>query len=484
MTEFPNGFFWGGATAANQYEGGWNEGGRGPSIPDYMTLGDVKHDREYTESIDEGKDFYPSHKASDFFHHYKEDIKLLADAGLKMFRMSISWSRIYPNGDDAKPNQEGIEFYRNVFQELQKYNIEPLVTISHYELPMHLATKYNGWADRKLIDFYTRYATTLFNEYKGLVHYWLTFNEINTLSMSTGGFAVGGITSISGGSGMTTPVKETSAQMSLRFTALHNQFVASAKAVQIAHAIDADNKVGCMIGGICTYPLTSKPADMIAWQQKVQLNLFFCPDVQSKGRYPYFVKRYFDENGIKVSKQAGDDIELKNGTVDFVTFSYYATGTVSADGKPGEGAAAIMGERNPYLKVSDWGMSFDPQGMRFFLNEFYRRYEKPVMITENGLGAVDKLETDGTVHDPYRIDYMRQHISAMKEAIGDGVDVIGYNPWGIVDLTAASTGQMSKRYGIVYVDADDHGNGSYKRYKKDSYYWYQKAISSNGEDLD
>ncbi|WP_350345952.1 glycoside hydrolase family 1 protein [Lacticaseibacillus paracasei] len=380
--KFPKGFYWGGATAANQFEGGWNEGGRGPSVPDYLTLGDKDHDREYVNPID-APQYYPSHKASDFYHHYKEDIKLLADAGLTMFRMSVSWSRIYPHGDDAKPNAEVLAFYRDVFEELQKYHIEPLVTISHYELPFALAEKYDGWANQKLIDLYVRYANTLFSEYKGLVHYWLTFNEINTMTMASGAFFDGGIMSIAGGHGVTTPVAETATDMSKRYTALHHQFVASARAVVLGHAIDSTNQIGCMIGGLTSYPLTPKPEDMLAWQQSLQRGLFFCPDVQSKGAYPYYMKTYFKQNGIQVDQAPEDITILKAGTVDFVTFSYYATGCVTADKAGGgatPGAAAVFGEPNPYLKVSAWGMAIDPTGLRFFLNEFYRRYQKPSQI--------------------------------------------------------------------------------------------------------
>jgi len=484
MTDFPKGFFWGGATAANQFEGGWNEGGKGPSIPDTLTVGDKNHDREYHFPIDDSKYIYPSHKASDFYHHYKEDIKLLSEAGLNMYRMSVQWSRIFPSGDENEPNKAGLEFYRNVFKELKKYHIEPLVTISHYELPLGLSEKYDGWADRRLVDFYLHYANTLFSEYKGLVHYWLTFNEINSLSMPAGGFTVGGIKSIAGGHGMTTQVEETAEQKSLRYTALHNQFVASARAVKMAHAIDPDNKVGCMIAGMASYPLSPKPEDMLAWQKKIQEGLFFCPDVQSKGEYPYYMKNYFEKNNIVISKEPSDDEVLKEGTVDFVTFSYYATGCVAAsDDKKAGGSINAFGIPNPYLKKSEWGWNIDPMGLRFFLNEFYRRYNKPIMITENGLGAEDKLE-NGKIHDPYRIDYMKQHIEAMSDAIDDGVDLVGYMPWGIIDLTAASTGEMKKRYGIIYVDADDNGQGTFDRYKKDSFFWYQKVTSSNGKDLD
>lgn len=483
MTEFPKGFFWGGATAANQFEGGWNEDGKGPATEDYLTTGTKTEDRQFVKPIDD-KYIYPSHKGSDFYHHYKEDIKLLAGAGLKMFRMSIAWSRIFPIGDENQPNPEGIAFYRDVFTELQKYGIEPLVTLSHYEMPYGLAEKYDGWYNRKVIDFYVHYANTVMSEYKGLVHYWLTFNEINAMTMPGGGYFDGGILSIAGGHGMFPDFEETAKDKSKRYTALHNQFLASARVVNLGHAIDPENKIGCMIAGLTSYPLTPKPEDMLAWQQQLQTGLFFCPDVQANGAYPYYMKRFFRDNGIAIETQPGDDQILKNGTVDFVTFSYYATGCVTTDKSKGhDGAAGAFGAPNPYLKESQWGWPIDPMGLRFFLNEFYRRYQKPLMVTENGLGAEDRLTPDGKIHDPYRIDYMKQHVEAMADAIKDGVDLIGYMPWGIIDLTAASTGQMSKRYGIIYVDADDNAQGTYDRYKKDSYFWYQKCTKSNGTDL-
>lgn len=478
MSNFSNDFFWGGATAANQFEGAWNEDGKGPSMEDYLTLGSNEKEREYVKPIDLSHSF-PSHKASDFYHHYKEDIKLLAEAGLKMFRMSIAWSRIYPQGDEAIPNKAGIEFYRAVFNELKKYNIEPLVTISHYEMPYGLSKKYDGWANRKTIDFYVNYANTIMREFKGLVHYWLTFNEINALTMPSGSYFDGGILS-NGCFGPMKQVIETAENRSKRYTALHHQFVASARVVSLGHVIDKENKIGCMIAGMTSYPLTPNPKDMILWQKTIHEKLFFCPDVQANGSYPYYMARYFKENDIVICKEQGDDKILKEGVVDFVTFSYYATGCVTTDKSK---IGSFFGVDNPYLEASQWGWCIDPIGLRYFLNEFYRRYQKPIIVTENGLGAVDILEQDGTIHDDYRIDYLRQHIEAMSEAIEDGVELLGYTTWGIIDLTAASTGQMSKRYGIIYVDADDFGNGTFDRYKKDSFYWYQKVISTNGDDI-
>ncbi|EME8125076.1 glycoside hydrolase family 1 protein [Enterococcus faecium] len=482
MTKFPKDFFWGGATAANQFEGGWNEGGKGPSVADYLTAGSREQVRKYKNPIDPNQ-IYPSHKASDFYHRYKEDIKLMAELGLKMFRMSISWARIFPNGDDEHPNQAGLDFYRDVFQELKKYNIEPLVTLSHYELPFNLAEKYDGWANRKVIDFYVHYSETVIKEYQGLVKYWLTFNEINSITLPTGGYFNGGIMSIADGKGFGPEEypEETSIEVSKRFTALHHQFLASAKTVKMARELNSDLQIGCMIAGLTSYPLTPNPDDMLLFQKHLNTQLFFCADVQNNGEYPYYMKRYLKENDINIKKEIDDEEVLKEGCVDFVTFSYYSTGCLTTQNDVEKTSGnLVFGAKNPYLETSDWGWQIDPKGIRFFLNEFYRRYRKPIMITENGLGAVDTLEEDGKIHDPYRIEYMKQHIEQMAEAIEDGVELIGYTPWGIIDLTSMSTGEMHKRYGVVYVDAYDDGSGSFDRYKKDSFEWYKNVITHDG----
>lgn len=488
---FPKNFMWGGATAANQFEGGWNEGGKLDSTADHFTLGSRNEARKFTAIIDTDKYYYPSHKASDFYHHYKEDIALMAEMGFKMFRLSINWTRIYPKGVEESPNEEGLEFYRNVFLELKKYGIEPLVTISHYELPYYLAEHYDGWLDRRCIDFYLKYCKTLFTEYNGLVKYWLTFNEINSLILDGNGYFSGGILSSSRkdmGAGVLGKGISQEAQYEDRqkqYQALHHQLLASAMAVKMAHEINTNYQVGCMIAGICQYPLTCHPDDMILIQKERRNIFYYCPDIQAKGKYPSYAKRFFKENDIKIKMEDGDDEILRQGKVDFFSFSYYSTGCVTADENVDKTAGnLVFGASNPYLKRSEWGWQIDPQGLRYFLNEIYDRYEIPIMVVENGLGQDDKLEEDYTVHDDYRIEYMKEHIKAMSEAIEDGVDLIAYTPWGCIDLAAASTGEMKKRYGMIYVDADDHGNGTYNRYKKDSFYWYKKVIASNGEDLD
>jgi len=484
---FPNNFFWGGATAANQCEGGWKEGGKGPSVSDHYTAGSRQVPRKFTREIDPNQS-YPSHEAIDMYHHYKEDIALFAEMGFKMYRLSIAWSRIFPRGDESAPNAEGIEFYRDIFLECKKYKIEPLVTIQHFDMPYHLCEKYNGFADRRVVDYYLNYCRTIFTEYKGLVRYWLTFNEINALSHSFGETLGGGILpkeDADMGNPFANSKTESPEVASRRFTALHHEFLASAKAVKLAHEIDENNRVGCMIAGTCVYPYTCNPDDMLASQQRMNMGNWFCSDVQVRGAYPHYAKRYFQEHNIQVTKEPGDDEILKAGCVDFYSFSYYSSACASADPEMKKTAGNMMGDAvsNPYLKASDWGWMIDPKGLRYFLNEVYARYEVPIMVVENGLGAADTLEPDGSIHDDYRIDYLRWHVEQMAEAIEDGVDLIGYTPWGCIDLVSASTGEMMKRYGFIYVDKDDEGNGTLERIRKDSFYWYQELISSNGESV-
>ena len=489
MAAFPEGFYWGGATCANQFEGGWDEGGKGESTADHLTLGSRSKARRFTPTIEDGE-FYPSHKATDFYHRWREDIALYAEMGMKMFRMSIAWSRIFPNGDDAEPNREGLEFYRSVFQELKAHGIEPLVTISHYELPYALSERYDGWASRELIDLYVRYAEMLFREYKGLVRYWLTFNEIQAVSLEGSGYLAGGIQSC--GTSMDAGVTDGSAvrpawtaeAKSRQFSALHHMLVASAKAVKLARQIDPNYQLGCMIAGICQYPLTCDPADQVLAQQARQRVFWYAGDVQVRGAYPASANRFWREEGIQIDWAEGDAEALASGTVDFFTFSYYSTGCVTThEGAEETAGNLIFGAANPYLETSDWGWQIDPAGLRYYLGEIYDRYQVPIMVVENGLGQNDVLEADGSVHDPYRIAYMRAHVEQMAEAIDDGVELIGYTPWGITDLVAASTGEMIKRYGVVYVDAGDHGEGTFDRYRKDSFFWYQRCIASSGEDL-
>ena len=488
---FKEGFFWGGATAANQYEGGWNEGGRGPALTDFTTGGSVKEPRKVTwidkdgnahatpqvhfdDALPEGGDhyaclddyLYPNHEGTDFYHHYKEDIALFAQMGFKSFRMSINWTRIFPNGDEKEPNEEGLQFYDDVFDEMLKYGIEPQVTIVHFDLPLHLATEYDGWYNRKTIDFYMNYVETIFNRYKNKVKYWLTFNEIN----NTVNFI---------------PDDASDEVYQEAYQHLHYQFVASARAVQIGHQIDPENKIGCMICGITYYPLTSDPEDILFNRSKWEKGIFYCGDVQCKGKYPTYAKRLWKEHNVKLDITEQDLEELKKGTVDMYTFSYYMSQAVTThENDDAVSGNMSFGVRNPYLEYSDWGWALDPKGLRYYLEMIYDRYEKPLMVVENGLGAYDTVEEDGSIHDNYRIEYYRAHIEEMAKAIEDGVDLIGYTTWGCIDLVSAGTGEMRKRYGFIYVDKHDDGSGTMKRSRKDSFYWYKKVIASQGEDLD
>ena len=476
---FPKGFLWGGACAANQFEGAWDVDGKGDSVADHCTNGSNTNPKRITVDFEPGA-LYPSHEAIDFYHHYEEDIALFAEMGFKVFRTSINWTRIYPTGEEETPNEAGLAFYDRVFDCCKKYGIEPLVTISHYELPYALVEKYNGWADRRLVDCYVRYCKTIFERYKDKVKYWLTFNEINMGALPTGNLMALGL--VQGYEGPRTGIPDNEG---LRFQALHHQFVASAKAVAFAHEHYPQFQMGDMNIFAAFYPLTCDPDDVLACQQRNQMVNWFCSDIQVRGEYPHYARRYFAERGIEIKTEPGDEEILRKGTVDFYTFSYYMSNCITTHETGAQVSGnGLGGEKNPYLKASDWGWQIDPKGLRWSLNEIYDRYRIPLMVVENGLGAYDKLEADGTIHDPYRIDYLRQHIQQMGEAVKDGVDLRGYTTWGPIDLVSAGTGEMAKRYGFIYVDKYDDGTGDLTRRRKDSFYWYKKVIATNGEDLD
>jgi 6-phospho-beta-glucosidase len=469
---FPESFLWGGAIAANQAEGAWNTDGKGESTDDHYAGGSKSVRRRITSKIENGT-FYPNHDGIDFYHHYREDIALFAEMGFKVFRFSIAWSRIFPDGDDAIPNERGLKFYDAILDELEKYHIEPLVTISHYENPFILTEKYGGWQNRKLIDFYVNYAETLFRRYKGRIRYWLTFNEINMLTVPFGAYLCGGM--------ILDPAEDTS---QARFQALHNMLVASALTVQSGHKISSDFKIGCMLVSMTAYPATCNPDDMIAVQQYDQIHNMLAGDVHVFGRYPAFAHRYFEEHGIHLIQDARDTEILRNGTVDFYSFSYYMSNCISAAAAAGtDNASPLGGILNPYLKKSEWGWQIDPEGLRWTLNHLYDRYHIPLMVVENGLGAADVPASDGIIHDDYRIDYFKRHIQQMKEAVLDGVELMGYTTWAPIDLVSASTGEMAKRYGFIYVDKHDDGTGTLARSRKKSFYWYKKVIETNGENL-
>lgn len=471
MNKLPNDFLWGGAFAAHQFEGGWNAGGKGPSVVDVMTAGAHGVPRKITETIMEDT-FYPNHEAIDFYGRYKEDIALLAGMGLKCLRTSIAWTRIFPNGDELEPNEEGLKFYDNVFDELLKYGIEPVITLSHFELPLHLAREYGGFRNRKLVDFFERFAEVCFKRYKNKVKYWMTFNEINMILHLP--FMGAGVR-----------FEEGDNELQIKYQSAHHELIASALATKMAHEIIPGAMIGCMLAAGATYAYSCNPEDVQKAMDKERENLFFI-DVQSRGEYPGYAKRFLRENGIELVFGEKDEEILKSNTVDFIGFSYYSSRCASVDPEIINGKTsgnAFKTVKNPYLKASEWGWQIDPLGLRITSNQLYDRYQKPLFIVENGLGAIDTPEEDGTINDDYRIEYLSEHVKAMKEAIADGVDLIGYTPWGCIDLVSASTGEMKKRYGFIYVDKDNEGNGTLNRSKKKSFYWYKKVIETNGEEL-
>lgn len=482
---FPENFLWGGAVAAHQLEGAWDVDGRGISVSDVMTGGSNKKSRRITDGIVEGE-FYPNHNGIDFYHTYKEDIKLFAELGFKCFRTSISWSRIFPEGDETEPNEKGLAFYDDLFDELLKYHIEPVVTLSHFEMPYALTKKYGGWLNRKLVDFFVHYAETVMTRYKDKVKYWMTFNEINNqanTSVDIFGWTNSGIL-----------FSEQDDPRKALYQVAHHELLASAKVVKLAHEINPNFMVGCMCAMTPLYPYSCKPEDMMEVVEAMHDKFLFL-DVHARGHYGSYIKKEWERLQNGPVMEAGDEEILAEGKVDYIGFSYYMSGTVKADVGDAEGndtssssSNAVIGNdhlvQNPYLKASDWGWTIDPVGLRYALNMLYERYELPLFVVENGFGAFDKLEEDKSCDDSYRIEYLSNHIAEMRKAVTlDGVDVLGYTAWGCIDVVSFTTGELAKRYGFIYVDLNDDGTGSRERYKKKSFAWYQHVIATNGEEL-
>ncbi|QTU82790.1 6-phospho-beta-glucosidase [Carnobacteriaceae bacterium zg-C25] len=473
--EFPKGFLWGGATAANQCEGAYNVDGRGLANVDLLPVGKdrfsvVTGERKMLE-FEEGY-FYPAQQSIDFYGHYKEDIALLAEMGFKTFRLSIGWSRIFPNGDELEPNEKGLEFYENVFKECQKYGIEPLVTITHFDCPVHLIKEYGGWRNREMLVFYERLCRVLFTRFKGLVKYWLTFNEINMILHAP--FIGAGIV-----------FEEGENKKQVKWQAAHHELVASAIATRVAREIDPEAKIGCMLAAGQYYPETCHPED--AWKAlQSDREGYALIDVQVRGYYPNYVLKQWEKDGIEINITEEDKKELRENTVDFVSFSYYSSRVATHRNDAVKTSGNIFSSvKNPYLEASEWGWQIDPLGFRITLNTLWDRYQKPLFVVENGLGAVDTPDENGEIHDDYRIAYLREHVKAMRDAINeDGVELWGYTTWGCIDLVSAGTGEMKKRYGFIYVDRDNDGNGTLKRTKKKSFDWYKQVIDSNGTKLD
>lgn len=471
---FCSDFLWGGAVAAHQAEGAWNEDGKGISIADVMTAGANGVKRRITDGVVDGEN-YPNHEAIDFYHHYKEDIALFAEMGFKCFRTSIAWTRIFPNGDDEQPNEAGLKFYDDLFDECLKYGIEPVVTLSHFELPYNLVIKYGGFRNRKCIDFFVKYAKVCFKRYKDKVKYWMTFNEINNQADPVQHHLLqeSGIL-----------LREGDDPEKLMYQAAHYELVASALAVKEAHKISSKIKVGCMIGMCPVYAYSCKPEDVMASVGAMHQKYWFA-DVHVRGYYPEYLKKMLERRNYMLDITEDDLAALREGTVDYVGFSYYMSFAVKDNGdSPEYDFRSRTFVRNENLKASSWGWQIDPLGMRYALNWFYDRYQLPMMIVENGFGAYDNRQPDGTVDDSYRIEYLRNHIAAMRDAVTiDGVDLFGYTMWAPIDIVSASTGEMDKRYGFIYVDKNNAGEGTLSRSRKRSFEWYKNVIKSNGEIL-
>ena len=484
--KFPDNFLWGGAIAANQCEGAWNEDGKGMSVADvamfkpnvdkkdyvsqwHIDMDDIRKARETDDVV-----YYPKRHGVDFYHHYEEDIALFAEMGFKTLRLSIAWTRLFPNGDEEKANEKGLLFYENVFKCLRKHNIEPLVTLSHYEMPLYLVENYEGWASREVVDMFVKFATTCFERYKDLVKYWLTFNEIDSVFRHP--FTTVGIVEDNYAS-------KNEAEEAI-YKALHHQLVASALVTKYAREIIPGAQIGCMVTKTLTYPETCNPEDIyLAMMDNRTNNLY--TDVQVRGKYPLWIKKLWKDKGFEIPILEGDEEILAAHTVDFISFSYYMSmvQSIHAEKREKVGGNLTTGVKNPYLSTSEWGWQIDPKGLEISLIDLYDRYQKPLWIVENGLGYNDVVNEDGTIEDGYRINYFADHFKAIGHAIENGVEVMGYTSWGCIDIVSASTSQMSKRYGFIYVDVDDYNKGTYKRLKKKSFDWYKKVIETNGEIL-
>lgn len=476
--ELPKDFLWGGAIAAHQAEGAWNMDGRGPSIADVMTAGGNGIPRKITKGIIEGE-YYPNHEAIDFYHRYKEDIQLFKELGLKCLRTSISWSRIFPTGQEETPNEQGLKFYDDLFDECLKNGIEPVVTLSHFEIPYAIYEDFGGFANKAVIPLFVKFAQCVFERYKDKVTYWMTFNEINNQADGQEPVHVWTNSAII--------IEEDQDKEALVFQAGVNELIASAWAVNEGKKINPDFQIGCMMAYVPIYPYSCAPEDLIA-SVKANERRFFYSDVHVRGEIPTYTEKYWEQKGLTINISEKERQILRQGTVDYIGFSYYMSGTITTlpdvEGRQTEDIPSAKLVKNPYITASDWGWPIDPVGLRYVLNTVYQRYDLPLFIVENGFGAYDQLTDSNEIHDDYRINYLREHIEQMKKAVvEDGVPLIGYTPWGIIDIVSFGTGEMEKRYGMIYVDKDNNGKGTLQRLKKDSFAWYQQVIETNGEQL-
>lgn len=477
-TGFPKGFLWGGALAACQCEGAYDVDGRGLSTSDVRpydkninrahieqegggTLKDIKH------WVEDSEGYYPKRHGIDFYHTYKSDLALMKEMGFKTLRTSISWSRIFPNGDEEKPNEEGLKFYDRLIDEIIADGMEPIMTMSHYDIPIHLVTEYGGFGNKKMIEFFVRYAKVLLERYKGKVKYWIVCNQVNLVPTVQFG-------SLGLYNGQAENMEE------LMYQAVHNQFVAGAKVVELAKEIDPNAVLGTMLADGTLYPKSCKPEDVVGTMKKNRMQQYFFTDVQIRGEYPVYALRYFKEKGFDLKMEPGDEELLRNNPMKFIGLSYYYTNVFNSETDDGQ---MFKAEQNPYLKPTLWEWRADPLGFYNCISQLWDRYETSIMIAENGLGALDTVQEDGSIHDEYRIEYLKAHIKQLKECVKDGVDILAYLSWGPIDIVSSSSAEMSKRYGYIYVDYDDFGKGTGKRLRKDSFYWYKKVIETNGEDL-
>ncbi|MDH6364925.1 6-phospho-beta-glucosidase [Enterococcus sp. PF1-24] len=476
--QMPKNFLWGGAFAAHQAEGAWDVGGRGMSIADVMTAGGNGIPRKITQGLQAGE-YYPNHEAIDFYHRYQEDIKMFKELGLKCLRTSISWSRIFPTGVEEEPNEAGLQFYDDLFDELLKNGIEPVITLSHFEMPYAIYEKFGGFANKAVIPLFVKFAKCVFTRYQDKVKYWMTFNEINNQADGQSPLHVWT------NSGMV--IAEGENKEALVYQASVNELIASAATVIAGKEINPDFQIGCMMAYVPVYPYSCHPDDMMA-SVKINERRYFYSDIHVRGKIPTYATKYWRKKGYQIEISQEELAILAKGTVDYIGFSYYMSASVSTlpevEGQATADVPQAKMVKNPYIEVSDWGWPIDTVGLRYILNTIYQRYDLPLFVVENGFGAYDKLTEDNQIHDDYRINYLQGHVEQLKKAvIEDGVPVIGYTPWGIIDIVSFGSGEMEKRYGVIYVDKDNQGNGTLKRLKKDSFAWYQQVIASNGEKL-
>ncbi|MBR1633493.1 MAG: glycoside hydrolase family 1 protein [Lachnospiraceae bacterium] len=489
--DFPKNFLWGGAIAANQYEGAWLEDGKQPNVTDVL-VGIMSKDpgirwndatQKYEMALDDSK-VYLSHEAVDGYHRYKEDLKLMKGMGFNAFRTSIAWGRIFPKGDEDEPNEKGLAFYEEMFSYMRKLGMEPVITLSHYETPLHLLTEYGGWSNPKLLEFWERYVSTVFRRFKGIVKIYLTFNEVNALFRMP--FVAGGVLTVDHPKDVSDPIGSTTLQD--QWNAYHNFLVANARTVQLARGIDEEIQVGCMLtcSGVATYPYDCNPVNVLGAMEAQRQNIFYFGDPFCLGIIPTYLNKRWAKDDVTVSFTEAERKLIRENTVDFFSFSYYRSTAYDETDELFADTGGMIGKENPFLKDAapkPWGWPVDPDGLRYTLNVLYDRYHLPLLIVENGVGLDENLDENGTIEDDFRIHYIEEHIKNVAKAMEDGVDCRGYLYWGPIDVVSAGTGEMKKRYGFVYVDRFNDGHGTLERAKKKSYDRYREIIESNGAAL-